>query len=252
MALPTTTNRSMSWWQRRTRVGRVGHLPRAHRAASPIAGQRLAPTPHWFCFPRGLGECDVAARLCQQLPHHRGGKDQILTRPKPRGTSKGLGTPQGLLSCARALAGATRSPCLCPAPALVELGARLASESMGFPPPLPYFAVTSQISSQEELPGQVAGRLPARKQALPPSPVFKKPLPRCPVLGLSVPFPFHGGGWGSDILERCSGHLPSPTRHHSRGQTLSVRRDSVLQTCWSLAHFGDESGAGFWQEQGGG
>jgi len=104
MALPTTTNRSMSWWQRRTRVGRVGHLPRAHRAASPIAGQRLAPTPHWFCFPRGLGECDVAARLCQQLPHHRGGKDQILTRPKPRGTSKGLGTPQGLLSCARAVA----------------------------------------------------------------------------------------------------------------------------------------------------
>lgn len=82
--------------------------------------------------------------------------------------------------------------------------------------PFLYFAVTSQVSSQEEQPAQVAGGLPARKQALPPSPVFKKLLPRFPVLGLSVPFPLRGRGWRSNIPEWLSGQLPGPTRHHCK------------------------------------
>lgn len=92
------------------------------------------------------------------------------------------------------------------------VGATLASESCVFSP-FPYFAVTSQVSSQEGQLGQVVGGLPARKQPLPPSPVFKKSLPCCSVLGLSIPFPLRGRGHGSDILQRCSGHFSSPTRH---------------------------------------
>lgn len=77
-----------------------------------------------------------------------------------------------------------------------------------------HLAVTSQVSSQEEQLGQVAGGLPARKQALPPSLVFKKLLPCCLVPGLSIPLPLCGCGWQSHILQQRSGHIPGSTRHH--------------------------------------
>lgn len=68
-----------------------------------------------------------------------------------------------------------------------------------------------------------------RKQALPPFPVFKKPLPCCPVLGLSIPFPL--SIWWSNILEQCSSHLLTP-------------RD-VSKTCRIFVCFVDKFGAGF-------
>lgn len=84
-----------------------------------------------------------------------------------------------------------------------------ASESRFFSP-FPYFTVISLVSSQEEQLGQVAGGLPARKQPLPLSLVFKKPLPCCLVPGLSIPFPLHAHQQWFSVFEQCCGHLPTP------------------------------------------
>lgn len=76
-----------------------------------------------------------------------------------------------------------------------------------------------------------------RKQALPPFPVFKKPLPCCPVLGLSIPFPL--SVWWSNILEQCSSQLLTP-----RG-TMSPRPAG-------FGVFWGQVWGQFQQEQGGG
>lgn len=118
--LPTGANRSTSCGQRWTRAGRVGYLPWACRAPSLLARQRR----QWLALtspPGCAGGCHATGA---------GRSKFYLLDPNPTG----LGTLQGLLSCARAPVGATRSPCLCPAPSLAVLGARPTSECMGFFP----------------------------------------------------------------------------------------------------------------------
>lgn len=205
--------------------------------AAPQPPRQAASGPPVGLFPSSTTSLLGCARGCR-APGREG-----RTSTLPAQTSQPQHQTRDTLGCSllcQGSGGCHLCPRLCPVPSLAVLGATPASESCVFSP-FPCFAVTSQVSSREEQLGQVVGGLPVRKQPLPPSPLFKKSLPCCPVLGLSIPFPLCGRGHWSDIPQRCSGRFSSHTRRRCQetGTDPARRKEPCLQ---DLPGFGVSGG----------